>query len=47
MKRYGIATLFETYPDGYEFTEANTPPEHPDGTIHATKSDALNDSHKH
>ena len=25
MKRYGIATLFETYPDGYEFTEANAP----------------------
>jgi len=35
MKRYGIATLFETYPDGYEFTEANTP-------LHLTHVDVIN-----
>ena len=35
MARYGIATLFEDYPDGHEFTEANTP-------LHLTHVDVLN-----
>ena len=35
MVRYGIATLFKDYPDGYEFTEANTP-------LHLTHVDVLN-----
>jgi hypothetical protein len=34
MHRYGIATLFENYPNGYEFTEANTP-------LHLTHIDVL------
>jgi hypothetical protein len=33
MPRYGIATVFEDVPDGYEFTEANTP-------LHLTHVDA-------
>ena len=35
MARYGIATLFEDYPDRHEFTEANTP-------LHLTHVDVLN-----
>lgn len=34
MNRYGIATLFENYPDGYEFTTASTP-------LHLTHVDVL------
>jgi hypothetical protein len=34
MTRYGLATLFNNFPDGYEFTEANTP-------LHLTHVDVL------
>lgn len=34
MMRYGIATLLKKYPDGYEFTDADTP-------LHLTHVDVL------